>query len=71
MGIPSLMPGSMVGGKMTLALKCDSSWAARYEMLRMVRADGTVFGLAVMMPGTSVQISTSRALTATAKSEAV
>ena len=37
----------------------------------MGRAVGTIFGLAVMMPGTSVQISTRRAWMPTATSEAV
>ena len=56
---------------MTFAPKCESSSAALYEMLLIVRAVGTTFGFEVIMPGTSVQISRTLALHPTAYSAAV
>ena len=56
---------------MTFAPKCESSRAALYDMLLIERAVGTTFGLAVIIPGTSVQISRMRALQPTAKRAAV
>ena len=64
--MPSATTGWIVGGYITFAPKCESSSAALYEMLLMVRAVGTTLGFEVIMPGTSVQISSTRALQPTA-----
>ena len=56
----------MVGGYMTFAPKCESSSAALYDMLLMVRAVGTILGFEVIIPDTSVHISSTRALQPTA-----
>ena len=69
--MPSATTGWIVGGYITLAPKCESSSAALYDILLIVRAVGTTFGFDVIIPGTSVHISRIRALQPTAYNDAV
>src|SRR6187402_261754 len=65
-GIFFLKTGWIVGGYNTLAPKCDNSIASWYEIVAIGWACLTIFGLAVNIPFTSVQISKSDAFNAPA-----
>src|SRR6478672_12721228 len=70
-GIAAFNTGCIVGGYNTLAPKCDNSIASWYEIDSIGCACFTIFGLAVNIPFTSVQISSDRALTPLASIAAV
>ena len=70
-GMPCFTTGWIVGGYTTFAPKCESSRASLYEMFLIGRASATTRGSAVIMPHTSVHISSLRAWVPTAMIEAV
>ena len=60
-GMPHGVTALIVFGCRTLAPKCASSAASRYEISGIVAAPGTRRGSAVISPSTSVQMITSSA----------
>ena len=70
-GMFFLMTGCIVGGYTTLAPKCESSMASRYNTFGIILALETSLGSAVIIPLTSVHISSALASSAAAMMAAV